>query len=299
MVFLVLFYGINFFTACIAVDGKILSYKIKNEITTIFPKETISDILLDAKMDIDNIDYIIFLGKPLSYFERLINLHMFFFPFSFFNFVNDFKDFFIEKMRIKTLAKERLGYKKDICFPEPMDAIASEISRDFHGTMIISFKSSIDLRTLGCYKKDRDSMTLVKELNYPSCVSTLYNLASCDNHATLVNMEGLVDLYEDGSFILKKRFFRYNNGAVTLKKRYRVEKKDSLFYFEEIINRMISSLSLSSDEKVLFVSDYSICDESRKRLEVKFGNLDFIYLDRIEMMNHASKYAMKAISKIG
>ncbi len=298
MVFLVISLGMGFFAVSLITDGKVISYRIKNEVVSIFPKDVIDDVLSEAVINAGDIDYVVFLGKPFSYFERLISLHIFFFPSCFLNFVYDIRDFFIEKIRIKALVKERLGCAKDVCFLNTMDAIADEISKGFltnNGLVIISLGGSMDLRTLGCYKKENNGVVLVKELIYPNSISMLYRLSSQDKNAKLIEVKDLLKLYGDGSFVLRKNFFQYNHGAIALKKEFRVEKRECIFYFEEILDRMIISTNMSSDEKAVFVSDYPIDLETCERLRSKFKNLEFISLNKMEIIKYAAKYTARRV----
>ncbi len=298
MVFLVISSGAGFFTASLIADGKVISYRIKNEAVSNFPKDVIDDVLSEAVINTGDIDYVVFLGKPFSYFERLISLHIFFFPRCFLNFVYDIRDFFIEKIRIKKLIKERLGCVKDACFLNTMDAVADEISKGFltnNELVIISLGDSMDLRTLGCYKKENNDVVLIRELNYPNSISMLYRLSSQDKNAKLIEAKDLLKLYGDGSFILRKKFFQYNHGAIALKKEFRVEKRECIFCFEEILDRMIISTNMSLDEKVLFVSDYPVGLETCERLRSKFKNLEFISLNKIEIIEYAAKYTAKRV----
>jgi len=298
MIFLVISSGTGFFAACLIADGKVMSYKVKNEVISIFPKDVIDDALSEAVINAGDIDYVVFLGKPFSYFERLISLHIFFFPNCFLNFIYDIRDFFIEKIRIKTLIKEKLGYAKDICFLNTMDAVADEISRGFltnNGLVIISLGDSIDLRTLGCYKKENKDVMLIRELTYPNSISMLYRLSSQDKNAKLIEAKDLLKLYDDGSFVLRKNFFQYNRGVIALKKEFRVEKKECIFCFEEILDRMIISTNMSSDEKVLFVSDYPVDLEVCERLRTRFRNLEFMFLNKMEIIGYAVKYTARQV----
>lgn len=298
MVFLVVFTEIKFFIACLITDGKIKSHRINSETALIFPKDIIDDLLLDAGINVGNIDYIVFLGKPLAYFERLINLHIFFFPFSFLSFVSDFKDFFIERMRIKTLAKKKLGYSKDICFLEPVDVIAHEIGLAFlpkNGMVIVSLCASTNLKTLGCYKKEGDSIFLVSELEYPNCISMFYRLKTQDNGATLVKVRDLLKFPKKGSFILKRKFFQYKDGIIALKEGYRVEQKESILFVEEILSDIIGSTGVWLEEKLFFVSDYPVDLDTSERLRSKFKNLEFIFLNKIEIVEYAVKYTTRRL----
>jgi hypothetical protein len=298
MIFLVISSGAGSFAASLTADGRVVSYRIKNEAVSIFPKDVIDDVLSEAEINADDIDYVVFLGKPFSYFERLISLHILFFPGCFLNFVYDIRDFFIEKIRIKALVKERLGYAKDICFVNTMDAVADEISRGFpagNGLVIISLGDSMDLRTLGCYKKESRGVVLIKGSVYPNSISMLYRLPSQDKGAKPIKAKDLLKLHGDGSFILRKKFFKYNHGSIALKKGYVAEKKESEFYFTEILDKLINSTGLSFGEKVLFVSDYPVDSGTCEILRSRFKELEFISLNKTEIMEYAAKYTARQL----
>ena len=127
---LIISYGIKFTGACLMAGGKAASHKIEEGYSPDFPKNAVEYVLQEAELNIGAVDYIAFLGKPLSYFERLINIHTRSFPFSFLKFFSDFRDFFSNKVAIRRAIKKNLNFNKDICYVEPADAIAHQVAKD-------------------------------------------------------------------------------------------------------------------------------------------------------------------------
>ena len=306
---LIISYGTQSPSACLIKEDGIIGPKLETEYcqiencSRVFPENAIAGLLHEQDLEVDDIDYVVLCGKPFSYFERLINTHIFFFPYSFLRFFSDFRDFFINKIRIKNLLKKRLGFSRKICYPEPMDAIADGLDGDFISEVefiIISLSNTIGLRTMGFYKRENSNLELIKSLTYPNCLSILYNLNSQFIEKRLVNLSDLIKVYRDGSFVLKNKFLQSRNAVIALKQGYAIPNQtDILKSLEEILERLIMSVITSLDDKVLFVSDYSLHKESCERLQRKFKDLTFKYFDSSEIMKYVAKYVKKAISDGG
>ncbi|MBU1121427.1 MAG: hypothetical protein ABIH71_05230 [Candidatus Omnitrophota bacterium] len=165
MVILGIAYGVDsFYGASILVDGEIVASQVESGCCLTLPKNLIESVLARSGKDISNVDYVAFLGKPLSYFEQLIKLHMESFPRKHFKFFGDFRDFFSNKIRVKSALKKELGFCRDLCYVEPTDAIAYQmIDKGKMAAVVLS--DVLSVRAGGLYQKKDDSLWLVKEFS--------------------------------------------------------------------------------------------------------------------------------------
>jgi len=155
-------------------DGRVMSHKTENADPAAFPGYAVEYVLSQAELDISEVDHVAFLGKPLSYFERLIDRHTRLFPFSFPAFFSDFRDFFIKKLKVKSSIKENLDFSKDIYYVELADAVAYAAAGEYSSEeMIIAvfLSDCLSLRTGGCYRKKGDGLFLLKELVWSDSLS--------------------------------------------------------------------------------------------------------------------------------
>jgi predicted NodU family carbamoyl transferase len=167
MIILVVAYGAGLSGACLMRDNSVVGLKMDNEILPYFPKETVEEVLAESGLDIGKVDHIALLGKPFSYFERIIDTHLALFPRSFSKFFTDVRDFFNNKLRIKAIAKKSVNFRNDICYVEPADAIARQISKECplqDATIVVFLRDCLSSRIAGRYQKKKKGLFLTREL---------------------------------------------------------------------------------------------------------------------------------------
>ena len=110
-------------SACILKDGKIIAAAEEERFTrrkhdTSFPINAINYCLKEAGIDGSQLDYVGFYEKPFLKFERLLHQHIEMFPRSFWTFYRALPSWINEKLRIPSLVKKKVKYKKGIIFVE-------------------------------------------------------------------------------------------------------------------------------------------------------------------------------------
>jgi predicted NodU family carbamoyl transferase len=156
-------------------DNSVVSCKMENVVSPYFPRESAEAVLSESGVDISKVDYLVFLGKPFSYFERIIDAHIALFPRSFLRFFTDIKDIFNNKLRIKAIAKKSLNFQNDICYIELTDAIGWQISKEHlleDITVIVLLRDSLSSRVGGRYQKKGGELFLNQELRYAGPVNS-------------------------------------------------------------------------------------------------------------------------------
>ncbi len=167
MIILVVAYGAGSSGACLMKDNSVVSCKMENEASLYFPRETAEEVLSESGVDISEVDYIVFPGKPILYFERIINSHIRHFPGHFLKFFLDAKDLLGNTLRIKAIVKKNLDFRKDICYIELTDAIARQISKEYPSqdmTIMVFLRDCLSSRVGGCYQKKGEGLFLNQEL---------------------------------------------------------------------------------------------------------------------------------------
>jgi len=302
---LVVLYGVLNPGACLFVSGKAIGPVYETEYvqtgawTRVFPDNAIAELLRRSGLTIERVDYVVIAGKPLSYFERLLHIHMFFFPGLFRDFFADFKDLFINKIRIKHLLLKNISYAGDVCYIEPTDAFACQIAgtglKD-NGFVLVSLSQTMGYRTLGCYKKEGGHVILIKELAYPSSLLLLRDLGAIGDNGKAIKADNLVKMFDDGSFVLNRKILRYDGATVRVNNGSGVTADPpGNCLFEKALCNMINSIICSPGDSVIFASDYAVDRQCVERLQTRFSGLSFFELSGADIYACARNYAVNSI----
>ncbi len=282
---LIVLYGGELTGVCLVKRKEVL-FEIENEVNHSFPKEMVNCILLKGGFNNSQLDYVAFVGKPFTYFERLINLHTYFFPFSFLNFFLDLKDFFGNKLTIKKILKENLGFEKRVCYIELTDALCWQVAENYPDnelTMIAIFPFSMSIRAGGIYEKRKECLFLKREFVYPE--------------KFLILWESLKSIKNSGvKKRLKKTFYYPYRGRVYLKRRYQ-EIVDKMYIFnlwkEELKKIILENVDLKC--KILLISNTTLPSEWTSILKSEIENLELKILDKNEIIKFIANYTLKAL----
>src|SRR3989338_1991916 len=107
--------------AAIIVDGKVVAAAEEERFTRIkhdpgFPINALKYCLEEAKISINDVDYIAFYEKPLLKFDRVISQFLNSFPKGFLAFNKAMPSWLGEKLRIRGIIKKKLKYKGNVLF---------------------------------------------------------------------------------------------------------------------------------------------------------------------------------------
>lgn len=280
MNFLVISYGTRFSGACLMINHEVQSVKMENALNSQLPNESIAQVLQESGVAAGQIDYLVFLGKPLAYFERIIDTHLRLFPGSFFGFFSDIRDFFSHNLRIKSNLRKSFNLRKDICYVEPADALVWAISKEFPGQDIaVLLSDALSLKVGGYYRNGEDGIYLAKELT--RCV--------------LRNSEDLLlpkSLPSRASKLLSLRTPRsgvkqpQNNGFG----------EEELY--EKEIKELLSVEKSAGSDKIVLVCDYPLAQDLQSRLRRENKDLLLKFVKDNEILEYAGNYAREGVLKI-
>jgi len=107
--------------ACLLKDSKIIAAAEEERFTrkkhdNSFPFNAIDYCLKESGITIDNVDYVGFYEKPFFKFDRILQTFVETFSSSFMLFYSAIPSWVNEKLRIRSIIKNKLGYKGEVLF---------------------------------------------------------------------------------------------------------------------------------------------------------------------------------------
>jgi carbamoyltransferase len=176
--------------AALIVDGKIIAAAQEERFTRIkhdsqFPARALKYCLDEAKIDIDEIDQIVFYEKPFVKFERLIETYLSHAPYGFKSFVKAMPIWLNEKLFQKKLLIDNLGslklnkhdLSKKISFSEHhiSHAASAFYPSPFDQAVILTMDGVGEWATTTICKGIGSHLTILKEIHFPHSLGLLYS----------------------------------------------------------------------------------------------------------------------------
>tara|TARA_A100001011_G_scaffold213097_1_gene221236 strand:- start:2561 stop:4390 length:1830 start_codon:yes stop_codon:yes gene_type:complete len=226
-------------------DGEIIAAAQEERFTRIkqdssFPTRSIKYCLDEAMINLDDLDYIIFYEKPFLKFERLIENYMAATPFGLKVFIKTLplwikSKFFQKKIIIKKLGeiKSDIDFETKLLFAEHHESHAASAfyPSPFTEAAIVTIDGVGEYTTTSIGIGKNNHIEIIKEIYFPHSVGLLYSsftqfLGFKVNSAEYKVMglapygkpiykdlilDKLIDLKEDGSFRINKKYFGYIN----------------------------------------------------------------------------------------
>ena len=245
--------------AALLIDGKIQSAAQEERFTrkkhdSGFPINAINYCLLQAEINPEEIDYVVFYEKPFLKFDRLLETYFAFAPKGFFIFSKSMQTWLTEKLFQKSMLKrelrKNLGKKIDweskLLFSEHhlSHAASAFFPSPFESAAVLTMDGVGEWATTSLSVGHGSQLSLQKEIRFPHSLGLLYSaftfytgfkvnsgeyklmgLAPYGNpiYEKLI-YDNLIDLKDDGSFRLDMSYFDYCTGETMT-----TEKFHSLF----------------------------------------------------------------------
>ncbi len=237
--------------ACIVKDGQIMAAAQEERFTRkkhddSFPVHAIQYCLKEVGAQLDDLDYIAFYDKPFLKFERLLETYYNFSPKGFLSFVKAIPIWIKEKLFLKSEIKKNLKdiglTKKNIklLFPEHhlSHAASAYFASPFDSAAILTLDGVGEWATTAICKADSNSITKLKQLNFPHSIGLLYSAFTyflgfrvnsgeyklmglapygrsgsreVEQYKTTIKAE-LIDIKSDGSLFMNPSYFSYAHG---------------------------------------------------------------------------------------
>ena len=246
--------------ACLLIDGKIASAAQEERFTRIkhdenFPLNAINFILSENKLNLNELDEIVFYEKPFIKFERLLETYLSETPLGFSFFFKSLpiwikEKLFQKKLLIDSLKKiDRNFNKKKLKFSEHHFSHASSafFPSPYKEAIILTIDGVGEWSTTSLAIGKNNKIELIKEINFPHSLGLLYSAFTyylgfkvnsgeykvmglapygSPKYSDLI-LNNIVDLKEDGSFRLNMNYFNYTKGLTMTN-----DKFNSLFKFK-------------------------------------------------------------------
>ena len=237
--------------ACLVIGGKIVAAaqeerfsRIKN--TEKFPEQAIKYCLDEAKIQIEDLDAVVFYDKPFLTFERLIQTYYSFAPKGLISFLKAMPVWMHEKLFLKKQIWKGLKSigkfdksKIELLFTEHhlSHAGSAYYPSPFEESAILTIDGVGEWCTASISHAKGQEITFLREMNFPHSVGLLYSavtyflgfkvnrgeykvmgLAPYGEHSDQTSKliqklkDEVVDIKEDGSIWLNQAYFNYSTG---------------------------------------------------------------------------------------
>lgn len=233
--------------AVLLIDGRIVAAAQEERFTrkkhdSSFPKHALAYVLREAGLKGSDISYVAFYEKPFIKFERLLETYHAFAPRGLQSFIKAIPVWIKEKLYMKRILREELeglGIRAKIIFPEHhlSHAASTFYPSPYEEAAILTVDGVGEWATTTISRGEGEKIALLRELQFPHSLGLLYSaftyycgfrvnsgeyklmglapygmqLERTSQYVSLIK-EHLVDIREDGSFLLNMDYFDYATG---------------------------------------------------------------------------------------
>ncbi len=232
--------------ACILIDGKIVAAAQEERFTrkkhdSNYPFNAVNFVLNFSKIKISDVDHIVFYEKPFLKFERLLETYVAFAPRGFKSFSRAMpiwlkEKLFQKKMILDYLKSHDKNFKDEskILFSEHhlSHAASAFYPSPFDNAIILTADGVGEWATTTVAIGNNNNLEIKKELHFPHSLGLLYSaftyytgfkvnsgeykLMGLAPYGKPIYVEKilneLIDLKEDGTFMLDQKYFNYSTG---------------------------------------------------------------------------------------
>lgn len=199
-----------------------------------FPRNAIEYCLKEAKIEIDQVDHVVFYDKPFVTFERLIETYLSFVPYGWKSFMTSMPLWLNKKLHLPKLIKKNLGWEGTVLFSEHHESHAASafFPCPFKEAAIVCFDGVGEWATTSWGIGRDNTVELKQQISFPHSVGLLYSAFTYytgfkvnsgeykvmglapygePEYADTI-LDNLIDIKEDGSFRLNMDYFNYCQG---------------------------------------------------------------------------------------
>ena len=271
--------------ACLMKDGEVIAAAEEERFTRKkhdfdFPVSAIEYCLREAKIGIDQVDYVGFYEKPLIKFERIILSYMATFPRSFRAYLQALPLWLGQKLWIPSLIRRELDYNGDVLFADHhmSHAASAFLFSPFEEAAIFTTDGVGEWSTTTYGVGRGNRIEIMKEIRYPHSLGLFYSavtahlgfkvnndeykvmgLASYGEPTYYDDLKKVIDIRPDGSYQLDMSYFAYHYGLTMLSDRFRQEFGEPRERESEISQRhmdLAASLQLLLEEALLNATNH-------------------------------------------
>ena len=240
--------------ATIIVDGKIIAAAQEERFSRQkhdprYPFNAINYVLKESKLELRNVDHIVFFEKPFLKFERLLETYLAFAPRGFRSFCMSMPIWLREKLFQKKFLFEKLKENDEnfddinkINFSEHhySHAASAFYPSPFNDAIILTLDGVGEWATTTVAIGNNSEIQIVKEIHFPHSIGLLYSAftyytgfkVNSGEYKVMglapygkpkykeIIINKLIDLKEDGSFKLNMKYFNYATGLTMINKKF-------------------------------------------------------------------------------
>ena len=221
-----------------------------------FPEKSIKFILKEKKIELTDLEAIIFYEKPFLKFERLLETYLAFSPKGFVSFAKSIPIWLKEKLfqkkilikKLKLINNEFNELKLKFSNHHLSHAASAYYPSPFNNASILTLDGVGEWSTTSIWNAKDNKINKVKSINFPHSIGLLYSAftyylgfkVNSGEYKVMglapygkpifknLILEKLVNVKEDGSFRLNMKFFNFATGLTMTNKKF-----DCLFDFNQ------------------------------------------------------------------
>jgi carbamoyltransferase len=233
--------------ACLVRDGEIIAAAQEERFTrkkhdAAFPKHAVNFCLKQGGITTADLDYVAFYEKPFPKFERILESYMGHAPRGIRSFIKAIPLWIKQKLWIKALVADELGFKGPVLFTEHHESHAASafFASPYQEAAMITADGVGEWATASYGTGKDNRMELLAEIHFPHSLGLLYSAFTYyagfkvnsgeyklmglapygqPKYKDLILKE-LIDLKEDGSFKLNMKYFDYPVGLRMINRRF-------------------------------------------------------------------------------
>ena len=233
--------------ACLIKDGKILSAAQEERFTRKkhdhnFPQKAIEFCLKDASISSSELDLVAFYDKPFLKFERLLETYLTYAPAGIRSFIKAMPLWIKEKLWMKEMIKDKLGYTGKIIFPEHHESHAASAfyPSPYNKAAILTMDGVGEWTTTSYGIGEGNDIQLLADIKFPHSLGLLYSAITYYTGFRVNSGEykvmglapygepkykqmiydSLIDVKEDGSFRMNMEYFNYCQGLTMTNEKF-------------------------------------------------------------------------------
>ena len=241
--------------ACLIKNGEIIAAAQEERFTrkkhdANYPYNAVNFVLSYEKLNLSQVDQIVFFEKPFLKFERLLETYVAFAPKGFNSFRKAMPLWIKEKLfqknfLFKELKRHDSNYKSDknIFFSDHHLSHASSafFPSPFDEAIVLTSDGVGEWATTTVKIKKKNNLKILKEIHFPHSLGLLYSaftyyigfkvnsgeyklmgLAPYGDPIYEEKIKELIDIKEDGSFRLNQKYFNYATGLTMTNKKFHI-----------------------------------------------------------------------------
>ena len=233
--------------ACILKDGDIIAAAQEERFTRKkhdqnFPSNAIKYCLNEAGINASDLHIIAFYDKPFLKFERILETYLAFAPLGLFSFLKAIPIWIKKKLWIKEIIKKELNYSGTILFPEhhASHAASAFYASPFQDAAFLTMDGVGEWATTSYGVGNGNNMRMLADIKFPHSLGLLYSAITYytgfrvnsgeykvmglapygePKYKDLI-YDYLIDVKEDGSFIMDMSYFNYSVGLTMTNQKF-------------------------------------------------------------------------------